>query len=81
MKRTESFSQVTASDASGTVDGGFLDTRINLDKYWGEMVRYYSNIVGKYGSPVQKALQNWEDFLSLPFALHMDRYGQRIFPE
>ena len=41
----------------GTVDGGFLDTRINVDKYWGEMVRYYSNIVGKYGSPVQKALQ------------------------
>ena len=41
----------------GTVDGGFLDTRINLDKYWGEMLRYYSNIVGKYGSPVQKALQ------------------------
>lgn len=41
----------------GTVDGGFLDTRINVDKYWDEMVRYYSNIVGKYGSPVQKALQ------------------------
>ena len=41
----------------GTVDGGFLDTRINVDKYWGEMVRYYSNIVGKYGSSVQKALQ------------------------
>ena len=38
----------------GTVDGGFLDTRINVDKYWGEMVRYYSNIVGKYGSSVQK---------------------------
>ena len=41
----------------GTVDGGFLDTRINTDRYWDEMVRYYSNIVGKYGSPVQKALQ------------------------
>ena len=40
----------------GTLDGGFLDTRINLDKYWDEMVRYYSNIVGKYGNPVQKAL-------------------------
>ena len=40
----------------GTLDGGFLDTRINLDKYWEEMVRYYSNIVGKYGNPVQKAL-------------------------
>ena len=40
-------------------DGDFLalGRRINLDKYWGEMVRYYSNIVGKYGSPVQKALQ------------------------
>ena len=41
----------------GTLDGGFLDTRINTDRYWDEMVRYYSNIVGKYGSPVQKALQ------------------------
>ena len=40
----------------GTLDGGFLDTRINLDKYWYEMVRYYSNIVGKYGAPVQRAL-------------------------
>ena len=41
----------------GTLDGGFLDTRINTDHYWDEMVRYYSNIVGKYGNPVQKALQ------------------------
>ena len=41
----------------GTVDGGFLDTRINVDKYWGEMVRYYSNIVGKYGAPVQTLLK------------------------
>ena len=30
---------------------------INTDIYWDEMVRYYSNIVGKYGAPVQKALQ------------------------
>ena len=41
----------------GTLDGGFMDSRINTDKYWDEMVRYYSNIVGKYGSPVQRALQ------------------------
>ena len=41
----------------GTLDGGFIDSRINTDKYWDEMVRYYSNIVGKYGSPVQRALQ------------------------
>ncbi len=41
----------------GTLDGGFLDSRIRTDRYWDEMVRYYSNIVGKYGGPVQKALQ------------------------
>lgn len=41
----------------GTVDGGCMDTQINTEKHWDEMVRYYSNIVGKYGSPVQKALQ------------------------
>ena len=41
----------------GTLDGGVLDTQLNLDKYWDEMYRYYANIVGKYGAPVQKALQ------------------------
>jgi len=41
----------------GTLDGGVVDSTMNVDKYWDEMVRYYSNIVGKYGSPVQKALQ------------------------
>lgn len=40
----------------GTLDGGIFDTDINLDHIWDEMRRYYSNIVGKYGSPVQKAL-------------------------
>ena len=40
----------------GALDGGFLDTTINLDRYWDEMTRYYSNIVGKYGVPVQRAL-------------------------
>ena len=40
----------------GALGGGFVDARINTDMYWEEMVRYYSNIVGKYGSPVQKAL-------------------------
>jgi len=43
--------------AFGTLDGGFIDSRMNVDKFWDEMVRYYSNIVGKYGSPVQKALE------------------------
>ena len=41
----------------GALNGGVIDSKINTDIYWKEMVRYYSNIVGKYGSPVQKALQ------------------------
>lgn len=41
----------------GALNGGVIDTEINIDIYWEEMIRYYSNIVGKYGSPVQKALQ------------------------
>lgn len=41
----------------GTLDGGVLDTELNLGHFWDEMRRYYANIVGKYGSPVQKALQ------------------------
>ena len=41
----------------GTLDGGILDTDLDLDHFWDGMRRYYANIVGKYGSPVQKALQ------------------------
>ncbi|MDR3119487.1 MAG: FprA family A-type flavoprotein [Mediterranea sp.] len=40
----------------GALGGGFIDDNIYTDIYWEEMVRYYSNIVGKYGGPVQKAL-------------------------
>ena len=41
----------------GTLYGGVIDTEMNVEHYWEEMIRYYSNIVGKYGSPVQRALQ------------------------
>jgi flavorubredoxin len=41
----------------GTLDGGVIDTEMNTARYWDEMIRYYSNIVGKYGSHVQKALK------------------------
>lgn len=40
----------------GTLDGGIIDYQMNTERYWDEMYRYYSNIVGKYGAPVQKAL-------------------------
>lgn len=41
----------------GTLDGGVIDSEIALTYHWDEMYRYYSNIVGKYGNPVQRALQ------------------------
>ena len=48
-----------SGDAMGTfgaLNGGVIDAQINTDIYWSEMERYYSNIVGKYGTPVQRAL-------------------------
>ena len=41
----------------GALNGGVTDTAIDTSPYWDEMTRYYSNIVGKYGAHVQKALQ------------------------
>lgn len=41
----------------GALNGAVVDSDMNTDRYWDEMVRYYANIVGKYGSPVQKGLQ------------------------
>jgi flavorubredoxin len=41
----------------GALNGGIIDSQINCDTFWLEMTRYYSNIVGKYGTPVQNALK------------------------
>ena len=41
----------------GALNGGVIDSQINCDTFWLEMVRYYSNIVSKYGTPVQNALK------------------------
>lgn len=41
----------------GALNGGVVDAAIDSTSYWDEMIRYYSNIVGKYGLQVQKALQ------------------------
>lgn len=49
-----------SADAFGTfgcLDGHFLDSKLNTDKYWNEMRRYYACIVGKYGKPTQTALK------------------------
>ncbi len=44
----------------GALNGGAVDATINTGIYWDEMVRYYSNIVGKYGPMVQRALKKLE---------------------
>lgn len=49
-----------AGDAFGcfrALNGGILDKDLDTSLYYPEMIRYYANIVGKYGSPVQKALK------------------------
>lgn len=51
---------VFAGDAFGTfgaIDAEVVDSDDTFEKYRDEMMRYYSNIVGKYGIPVQSALK------------------------
>lgn len=45
-----------AFGAFGALNGGVVDDQIPTDIHIEEMYRYYSNIVGKYGAFVQKAL-------------------------
>ena len=44
----------------GTLDGGIFDDELNLNFYEDEMLRYYSNIVGKYSKMVKKAMKKLE---------------------
>lgn len=41
----------------GTVPEQIVDEADTFEEYKDEMIRYYSNIVGKYGTPVQTALK------------------------
>lgn len=61
-----------ALGAFGALNGGVIDTQINTDAYWSEMERYYSNIVGKYGAPVQKALAKLKN---LPITMACTTHG------
>ena len=56
----EAENTVFSGDAFGTfgaVPGSIIDEEGTLTEYLDEMIRYYSNIVGKYGTPVQSALK------------------------
>ncbi len=41
----------------GTLDGGIFDDEINLDFYETEVMRYFTNIVGKYCPQTQRAIK------------------------
>lgn len=45
----------------GALNGAVIDEEMDIEPYIPEMYRYYSNIVGKYGAPVQKALAKTAD--------------------
>ena len=58
-------STVFSGDAFGTfgaLNTDVVDSEGTYDSYRDEMIRYYSNIVGKYGTPVQTALKKLSDF-------------------
>lgn len=59
MTYIEDLHVLFSGDAFGTfgaLDGGVVDTDMDTESYFPEMYRYYSNIVGKYGKFVQRAL-------------------------
>ena len=45
----------------GTLDGAVFDDEVNTDFFTDEMRRYYSNIVGKFGAPVNAILKKLSD--------------------
>jgi flavorubredoxin len=66
---------VFSGDAFGTfgvVGEDIVDSEETFDLYRDEMIRYYSNIVGKYGTPVQSALKK---LAGLPLARICSTHG------
>ena len=46
----------------GSIDESVVDEEDTFEEFRDEMMRYYSNIVGKYGNPVQSALKKLSGF-------------------
>lgn len=57
VKEKRTLFSADAFGTFGTLDGGVVDRQLCSERYSDEMIRYYSNIVGKFGSPVQTALK------------------------
>ncbi len=66
----------------GALNGGIIDEAIDTDWCWQEMIRYYSNIVGKYGTPVQSALKKLScvqiDYICSTHGPVWHRYADRV---
>ena len=56
----------------GSLENGIMDEDANMELVTDEMYRYYSNIVGKYGGPVEKAI---EKLSSLPINYICSTHG------
>ena len=66
----------------GALNGAWVDEQMNCDVFWQEMTRYYSNIVGKYGTPVQMALKKLAgvsvDYICATHGPVWHEYAQRV---
>lgn len=63
----------------GALNGGVIDREMETSLYIEEMYRYYSNIVGKYGKFVQKALEKTKDLdLDYICSTHGPVWNERI---
>jgi flavorubredoxin len=45
----------------GTLDGDIFDDTLDIADFEDEILRYFSNIIGKYAGPVQKAIERLRD--------------------
>lgn len=59
----------------GTLDGGVIDSEMNVEHYWEEMLRYYSNIVGKYGIRYSVLCRSCRLWISGRFVRLTARFG------
>lgn len=63
----------------GALNGGVVDTEMDVSRYFPEMVRYYACIVGKYGQFVQRAIDKLKDIpLSFVCPTHGPVWSERF---
>jgi flavorubredoxin len=60
-KRSKVLFSGDAFGGFGTLNGGIFDDEVDLNYFENEILRYFSNIVGKYSAMVQKALGRLKD--------------------